>query len=384
MPDNTDIIQIPAMDYRSLLGKESKGKAFSEKVKQNVVAQLGVKLLNTFPFSLVIGEGGLMYMRNLVRFGQKMIDEKKITHIYSSYRPFTDHYAAYLLKKRNPHITWIADFRDLIIDPHYRHLFLEKQHQEFFQKIFSRANLLTTVSEGLAKHLHEYNSHVLTVRNGLKVIEDPKAVFSDRFNIVFTGSMFLDKRNPRPLFQALHELANEGSIVIKDIRLVNAGKDPEQWKELAKEFKLEKILEIKGVVPPEEAERLQQVACINVLLTISSDELQGVLTGKMIEYFKAGSPILSIVVNQNDPELDSLLTELEIGKSFSDNEQNIPAIKEFILREYKYWRYAGVNRKPVKMSVLREKYAEDVVMDELKNFIFPPTPGGGDGSHFKI
>ena len=240
------------------------------------------------------------------------------------------------------------------------------------------------MSEGLAKHLHEYNSHVLTVRNGLKVIEDPKAVFSDRFNIVFTGSMFLDKRNPRPLFQALHELANEGSIVIKDIRLVNAGKDPEQWKELAKEFKLEKILEIKGVVPPEEAERLQQVACINVLLTISSDELQGVLTGKMIEYFKAGSPILSIVVNQNDPELDSLLTELEIGKSFSDNEQNIPAIKEFILREYKYWRYAGVNRKPVKMSVLREKYAEDVVMDELKNFIFPPTPGGGDGSHFKI
>ncbi|HQW27035.1 MAG TPA: hypothetical protein PLV75_13790, partial [Saprospiraceae bacterium] len=114
-----------------------------------------------------------------------------------------------------------------------------------------------------------------------------------------------------------------------------------------------------------EAQQIQHDACINVLLTVSSDQLQGVLTGKMIEYFQSGSPVLAIVVGQNDPELQSILTDLEIGASFSDQPSDLQHVKSFILHEYLLWKSAGMNRKPVNVDVLKRKYSMDAVMAPL-------------------
>jgi hypothetical protein len=101
------------------------------------------------------------------------------------------------------------------------------------------------------------------------------------------------------------------------------------------------------------------------LLSISSDELTGILTGKMIEYFEAGSPILAIVANQVDPELENCLQEIHIGKSFSDDQADLAGIREFIYNEYLQWEKTGHNRKPVDPELLKSLYAVDVTMRPL-------------------
>jgi len=263
-------------------------------------------------------------------------------------------------------VYWIADFRDLVIDPHYRHIIFPGAHQSFFKKIFRQADLLTTVSDGLSEHLRAYNPNVLTLRNGIeKDVRPVLPVPSPVFSIAYTGSMFLDKRNAEPLFLALQELFQDLQLEPADIRIVYAGKDGVYWKDLAARYRFESILVDKGIVDAPEAIRIQQEACINILLTVSSEELQGVLTGKMIEYFESGSPVLGIVVGRNDPEIQSMLLELAIGNSYTDHEENTGAIKAFILHEYFLWKETGMNHKPVDLDILRRKYAMDAVMKPL-------------------
>lgn len=363
---NSKISTIAAFDYRNILRRNTKDGALPENVKQHAVAQWMIRLINSFPFNIVAGEGGLIYFFNLLRKGSKAIRDEQITHLYSSYRPFADHYAAFLLKKKHPHIYWIADFRDLMIDPHYNHILFAGNHHTFFSKIFRKADLLTTVSDGLATHLLAYNQNVITLRNGIEGdISQPQPIHATRFTIAYTGSMFLDKRNINPLFQSLQELLQDAVIDGVDIRIIYAGKDGIFWKQVTEKYRLESLLDDRGIVSADEATQLQQDACINVLLTVSSDQLQGVLTGKMIEYFRSGSPVLGIVVGQNDSELQSMLTELEIGTSFSDQPSDLEHMKSFILREYLHWKDTGMNRKPVNTDILKRKYSMDAVMTPL-------------------
>ena len=364
--ENISVETLPTFDYRYFLRRRTKDGAVPEHKKKSGSAQTIIRLINSFPINILAGEGGLIYFFNAVRKGKAIIKRDKITHLYSSYRPFADHYAAYWLKKAYPQLVWIADFRDLIIDPHYNHILFPQQHHTFYKKIFSKADLLTTVSDGLAKQLKAYNKNVITLKNGITgEITQPQPNPSPSFTIAYTGSMFLDKRNAQPVFKALHDLMTEGKIERAHVQLIYAGKDSVHWNNLARQYKFEALFSDRGIITSEEATDIQKNACINLLLTISSDELQGVLTGKMIEYIESGSPVLAIVVGQNDPELQAILQELEIGKSFSDQLVDHTGIKEFILTEYNAWKATGMNRKPVNIDVLKSNYSQESTMKSL-------------------
>ena len=361
--------QVKAWDYRAVLRRKNKDGALPEQQKESYIAQWLIRLINTFPINIMAGEGGLWYLLGLLRRGAKDIREQGITHIYSSFRPFTDHYAAYRLKQKYPYLIWIADFRDLIIDPHYGHIFFAKAHQRFFRKMFSTADVLTTVSDGLAAHLRSYNPHVITLRNGIEDVHQVPTVATSHFTLAYTGSMFLDKRNAEPVFRALQELIQETRLEGSDVRVIYAGKDGHYWKDLARNYRFESLLDDHGIVSPEEAARIQKEVCINILLTISSEALRGVLTGKMIEYFESGSPVLGIIVGENDPELESILGQLEAGKTFSDQPHDLEGIKDFIYQEYLLWRQTGCNRKPLKTEILRRHYSVDAVMQPLYAYL---------------
>ena len=357
---------IKAFDYRTILRGNTKDGYLPEQHKAARWKQWGIKLINTFPFNILIGEGGLFYVNAVIRKANQLIQQEKITHLYSSFRPFADHYIAYRLKKKNPALTWIADFRDLIIDPHYEHHLFEKKQESYLKKMFNSASLLTTVSDGLSQKLKAYNPHVAVIRNGIdNNYQIPPAVSSKYFTITYTGSMFLNTRNARPLFDALQSLSGKDETILKDFRIEYAGKDSFYWNKLAAAYHFEGIMVDHGLVADDEAKRMQAQSCLNLLLTISSHELTGVLTGKMIEYFESGSPVLGIVVGQNDPELQNILTEVEIGCSFSDQDLDLKAIEDFIYKEYFIWKKSGMNRKPVNADLLKNKYSADSVMKPL-------------------
>src|SRR5690606_6771608 len=182
---------VARIDYRSAFGRDRQGGAFPESVKRSVLAQFAIRLINTFPVNLLVGEGGFLFILRMIREGERMIREQRITLLYSSYRPMADHAVAWWLKRRHPGLTWIADFRDLPVDPHTRHVLFSGWHTRLYRRLFQRADILTTVSDGLAKRLRSGYPQVIVTRNGLP--DDwrmPEPVACPHFTIAYTGSLF--------------------------------------------------------------------------------------------------------------------------------------------------------------------------------------------------
>jgi hypothetical protein len=86
---------------------------------------------------------------------------------------------------------------------------LPKNKNSIIKKYSSSADVLTTVSEGLAEKLRPYNPAVAVLRNSIENhFQLPDPARSNHFTITYTGSMFLDTRNARPLFEAVKNLAS--------------------------------------------------------------------------------------------------------------------------------------------------------------------------------
>ncbi len=357
---------VARLDYRSAFGRDRQGGAFPETVKRGALAQFAIRLINTFPINLIFGEGGVFYILRLARQGERIIRGERITVLYSSYRPMADHAAAWWLKRRHPGLTWIADFRDLPVDPHTRHVLFPGWHRRLYRRMFQRADILTTVSDGLAKHLAEGHPHVVVTRNGLP--EDwrmPQPVPCPHFTIAYTGSMFLDTRDPAPLFDALAGLIQDGELSREDLRIVYAGKDGAEWRQRAATFGLDGQCEDRGLVPPGEARAIQRDANVNLLLTYSSATLGGVLTGKMIEYVAAGNPVLAISKGGRDAEIDNLLTSISLGRTFTGDAESRDQIRGFISGEYRHWKRTGMNRKPADEVRVREVFSPAGLLEPL-------------------
>ena len=275
-----------------------------------------------------------------------------------------------MLKRRFPHLCWIADFRDLPVEPHYQQQYLPNLHKNIYSYFFKKAKVALTVSSGLANELNLYNDNIEVVMNG---IEDeylfPKSVKVSSFNIVYTGSLFLEERNPNPLFIALNNLIKKGLVDSNLIKIVYAGKDGQSWNQLTSQWQLNEITINKDLISSEESRILQQEACINLLLTMASEKLQGILTGKYIEYLKAGSPILAIVKNQNDKFLENELQELKAGISVSDQDESLFNIENFILEKFQNWTSSNKNEKSSLQNVIKIKYPADQILKSLNHYL---------------
>lgn len=365
-----EIIELKSYDYRDLLKRFSTSGYVSESAKSSLFSRLLIKLVNTFPFNILIGEGGGIYLWHTCKAASRLIRQHSITHIYSSYRPIADHFVGNRLKKKFPHLVWIADFRDLPVEPIYKLQFFPHFHHRLYHRLFCRVDVMTTISQGLADQLKRYDRPVFSVMNGMDVdFRFPQPNTTNYFTLVYTGSMYSDERNPWPVFAVLNDLIREGKVDREKIRIEYAGKDSAFWREMAQKAQLGDILEDYGLVGGDQAGRLQQNACINLLLTMASDQLSGILTGKYIEYLQAGSPILCIVKNQHDDFLTQELSRLNAGLSVSDNEEEYPVIGQFILEKYLSWQVTGMNEKSSNQSAILQHYDSDRLISAIEPYL---------------
>src|SRR5688500_2784938 len=73
--EGIEVVPIQAFDYRAFLRKRTDDGALPEEKKQGGIAQFIIKLINTFPVSIMLGEGGMFYFFSLIRKGHRTIKE---------------------------------------------------------------------------------------------------------------------------------------------------------------------------------------------------------------------------------------------------------------------------------------------------------------------
>ncbi len=204
LANSENIHRVTTLDYRTIRLRKSDGQvAMNESNKSNFKFKI-YNILNSFPFNIIVGEGGLVYILAGFRRALKIISSSEPTFIISSFRPYADHIIGYLIKTFKPNVFWVADFRDLHLDPRLKETFFPNIQLWFNRKILSKADVVTTVSNGLAQHLAPFHQRVVVLRNGIG--DFTKLPLSKnqmtKFTVAYTGSMFRDLRKPDLLLEA--------------------------------------------------------------------------------------------------------------------------------------------------------------------------------------
>ena len=370
--EGVNISEITTFDYRTLtawLRPNRSEMHHDEGAKSNPIVRFGIRLLDSFPFNLLFHEGGLLY--SLIGFWRaaKLIRREKITHIYSSFRPMSDHFTAHLLKIAFPRLVWIADFRDLHIDPLYQMPLVQPFQHWCNKRLLRRADLVTTVSEGLAIHLRAYHPNVYALRNGVhldnqkayellnqqtpSVSDAQNALNSPKFTFAYTGSMWIDERNPSLLLKIVQDLWNEGIMSPQNTQIVYAGKDTAVWQSWISKYNLDAFFNSHGLVSSQKAVDIQREAHLNILLTSALPNYGGVLTGKFFEYLAACNPILVLINGAQDIEFEQIVTHLDAG-IVAYNDRSEKELRAFILHLFNEFQATG----KVEPTIRRERLDE--------------------------
>lgn len=342
-PTCATILRVPSYDFRWLFWFLLRKKAthFSPQLKQQPGISWIRRAIDSFPLNILLGDGGFFYLLIGYRRAAALIKTGEISHLYSSFRPMSDHFLAYLLVRRFPFLIWIADFRDVPVDPLLRNVWLPRFQHWILRKLLRRAKFVTTVSEGLAHYLRTaYQRPVQVLHNAPLLQQGDEVQIQDfeQFTIVYTGSLYPQQQNAEPLFLALKALLDEELLLASQLRLLVCGKDGALWQSWAATFGLANILEDRGMLSHVEVRSLQRSAHLNLLLSWNSPQLQGILTSKVFEYLQAQRPIVAIVNGSPDPELETLISTYSPGSLVLYPDQNLSAMKSFLQEEYLNWQ----------------------------------------------
>ncbi|MGH1462414.1 MAG: hypothetical protein ACRBB6_10280 [Neptuniibacter sp.] len=249
---------------------------------------------------------------------------KETDIVVSTYGPVSAHLIAAEMKKISPNIKWIADYRDpwsqnfRVYTKAYQRAKAEKLELSVVGQL---ADEITTVSGNLAVSLGVLLSkEVHVVTNGFDISEGAleenlnreKKYGSKPLKITYTGMIYPEYQDPRPLLIAISQLELEGVIQAGDILVEFFGASDEYAQSLLKDNAHSSFISIKGHVPREKALQAQVDSGLLLLLESSKPEAVGVLTGKVFEYISSGVPVLSLGSGRNSA-IYQLLNETHTG-----------------------------------------------------------------------
>lgn len=272
--------------------------------------------------------------RHAFRKASELISSQGINLIITSSPPHSTQLIGLKLKKRFPHLKWIADLRDPWTDIYYYNEFLHTPPAKYFdalyeKKVLSAADRIITVGEKLkeifAAKVRGSEPKISVVTNGYDEddFKGMEASSPQKFTITYTGT--ISSLYPIDSFiEAVKRVQDTGGEIILRFAGFVSG-------ELR-----EKIL---ASLPPSTAEFLPYVSHPEAIrLMLSSSALliiiprhrnNGcIITGKIFEYIASGKPV--ILVGPPGGDASDIITSSGAGMAFDYD--NAEGIREFVLR----------------------------------------------------
>ena len=337
LSNNINTIRIPPGPFESILFKV-KFKLEIENNK-NTSNKKNPVLRTTFLFkslktiyhinrkilgSLLLGE-----IRNEWFFkAKKWIDQNNLNSyqvIITSHEPMVDTLLGLYIKKKYPHLLWLADLGDPLTAPYYP-FFWKPVLKKIEKEILKKADIVTITNRRLKeKYLSQYKINpqkILIIPQGFDwnfyLNQNNNLSQNPVFTLFYAGSFYKKFRDPTELFRALEEFPY-------DFRFYLAGRIE---KFLPKSSKLKDKIIYLGVLPHKEVLNWEKKA--NLLIYIAN-ALEDQISGKFFEYLGSKNPILCITQNpQFDDEILSLINNLNIGKTVHNKKEKIlKALLEF-------------------------------------------------------
>lgn len=260
---------------------------------------------------------------------RKIIKEKEIDCIISSFPPLAAHEFAKILKKENLNLKWILDMRDAMswcprTSKKQRAAFLVKE-KEF--SLYADA-VLSVSKPQIEEYKKRFEGKIFAeIRNGYDFEFILPRREENLFTIVFSGT-FYGAITPQNFFQALNELVLEKKVDAVRVEIIGAVK-PVKIPE-----KLKGAVFFKPRMPYQSLISYLRKNAALLLLILPKSLEKGVYSGKIFDYLGCGKPILGLVPKKDVAA--QLIREANAGY-IAENEA-VDEIKQAILAAYKDWQ----------------------------------------------
>jgi hypothetical protein len=222
--------------------------------------------------------------------------------VLSSSPPLSAHLAAARCADRL-RVPFVADFRDPFDEQRLFSRGLRRAIDERLEGlVLRRARGLVATSHHIVESLHQRSrAPALLLRNGYDeddFADPPPAVTDDAFRFVHVGTTYSERRDLRPFFSAVRDLAAEGASV--RVRFVGAT-DP-GVAAAAREVGADELCEYRGFVSHEDAIREMRAASalLYVSWTPQGAPDPGSFAGRTLENLRAGRPLLVVGSEETD------------------------------------------------------------------------------------
>jgi hypothetical protein len=268
--------------------------------------------------------------------------------VISTYAPASAHLLAMDMKKANPKLKWIADYRDLWSQSHIAEIpnnVRNLMREEEISSVGLYADQITAVSQDMVARLSNLlRKPVIKITNGFDIDESevrarfsrPFRKISDPLRIVYTGIIYRGHQNPKPLCDAILKLLQSNQIVSGAVTIDFYGDRLEVADELSKQSDFSPFIRLMGHVNRDTALEAQRSAGLLLLMESSQAQARGVLTGKLFEYIFSGRPVLCLG-SHPEYEIGQLLRQTGTGIVIGPDEtETLPGVLLKLIKEPSY------------------------------------------------
>lgn len=321
IPSGVKVIKAPIWEpfdlYKRLMGKKDEkiNPGFLQKEKGNSFLQkFSVWVRGNF----FIPDAKKFWYKPAIKKLNSFLKNNSIDVIVSTGPPHTTHLIAQKIAKKF-NIPWMADFRDPWTNIDFYHqlkltYWADKKHKRLEKKVLKDADVMVTVSKSWAKDfLRISGKEPIVITNGFDpddFLEAGKLSLDKKFSITHIGSLNKD-RNPFIFWEVINELINEHSNFATDLEIKLIGPiDISINEQLAKHNLISKTTLIDSLPHKDVLSHLIQSQLL--LLPLNDvPNIDGVIPGKMYEYFGAKRPI--ICIGKEDGDAADIIHETQTG-----------------------------------------------------------------------
>lgn len=321
-------------EFLNPTNKSYKGGHFEKKESQTFMSKLSVFIRGNF----FIPDARKYWVTPSIDFLEKYLAQENIDTIITSGPPHSLHLIGLGLKKNNPQLKWIADFRDPWTQISYHKelkltSWASKKHDDLEKEVMNNANIVLATSYSDADNFKKLGAHrVETITNGFEEVKIDIQKDKEYFHITYSGGLEM-LRNPFSLWKAISLLKDENSSFNEDLKLNFYGSLAEDVKQTIFDAGLQNHLVSHGYVSHQSALNAINEANILLLTNFDQEASKGIIPGKLFEYMATKNPIIAI--GPKNADVERILDNTQSGGYFTH--QEVDDIKKYILAIYNKW-----------------------------------------------
>ena len=313
------------------------------------------------------------WAKRAVRAAEKVIEADRPDILFTSFGPESAVLAGLSLKKKYPDIPWVSDMRDPMLTVQllcWRYWLNARWEKKAMQK----ADGVTTVSTALGVRFEkQYRLQGVGVFvNGYAPEETAAdtAPADGVLRIGYTGALYGGLSKLDALLTVIKSLEEKGGGHLP-LEIHYAGGDADEFFRQAEQYHAADYLVNHGLVDKAEAQRLQTLCDILLVLSWNTETEQGVLTGKFPEYLRLKKTVLALITGDTPgAELTDRIHRLNIGFSYEET------MGEAGQRQLESWLSERLAEKkttgrcaPQADAVAVEEYAYPQIVRRLNEFL---------------